>query len=359
MKTKEEVELAELQLLEEKEPVNYDTREYPVEVIIDKFLKEEFVIPKYQRNFVWDDKGTEKMSKFIESILLDLPIPYLFFADDSETGKLEIVDGSQRVRTLVKFYNNEFELTDLDVLDLFNGFKFEDLSESRQRRFLRKTLRSIELTEKASSDVRRDLFARINTKPYDLLPMEIRKGLYDGVFIDFLIECANSALFNNLCPISKEKMNRRENEELILRFFAYTDNYHNFVHSVEDFLDEYLKNKHENGFDLPKLKTQFENMLAFVEANFEFGFRKSRNAKSTPRGRFEAIAVGVALAQKEKSELNTNIRDWIDSAEFKEKTTSDAANNKSKLTERIEFVKNKLLGNDLFNTNFNQYKNLN
>ena len=346
MKSLEEIEAAERQLQEEKEPVNYDTREYPVEVIIDKYSKKEFVIPKYQRNFVWDEKGNEKMSKFIESILLDLPIPYLFFADDYETGKLEIVDGSQRVRTLVKFYNNEFELSDLDVLDLFNGFKFEDLSESRQRRFLRKTLRSIELTEKASNDVRRDLFARINTKPYDLLPMEIRKGLYDGPFIEFLTECANESLFKKLCPISKEKTNRRENEELVLRFFAYTENYLNFGHRVDDFLDDFLKDKHENGFNKNDLKKQFEDMLAFVDGNFESGFRKSKNAKSTPRGRFEAMAVGIALAQKISTNLNTDIQIWINSQEFKDKTTSDAANNKSKLKERIEFVKNKLLQNE-------------
>ena len=106
MKTIEEIEAAELQLQEEKEPVNYDTREYPVEVIINKFNNNEFIIPKYQREFVWET-DLEKMSKFIESILLDLPIPYLFFADDLDTGKLEIVDGSQRVRTLVKFWKNE------------------------------------------------------------------------------------------------------------------------------------------------------------------------------------------------------------------------------------------------------------
>lgn len=345
MKTNQEVEEAEKQLQEEKEPVNYDTREYPVEVLIDKYNKEEFVIPKYQRDFIWE-KDLEKMSKFIESILLDLPIPYLFFADDLETGKLEIVDGSQRVRTIVKFKNNEFVLSGLEVLDLFNGFKFEDLSESRQRRFLRKTLRSIELTEKASSDVRRDLFARINTKPYDLLPMEVRRGLYQGPFMDFLTECASNLLFKTLCPVSKEKAKRRENEELVLRFFAYAENYQNFVHSVEDFLDDYLKDKHDNSFEKELLKQKFGNMLDFVSANFEYGFRKSKNANSTPRGRFEAIAVGVALAQGFTNNLNSNIKNWINSQDFKDKTTSDGANNKSKLTERIEYVKDKLLGND-------------
>lgn len=345
MKSLEEIEAAERQLQEEKEPVNYDTREYPVEVLINKYNEREFVIPKYQRNFVWE-ADLEKMSKFIESILLDLPIPYLFFADDLDTGKLEIVDGSQRVRTLVKFWKNEFELTDLEVLDLFNGFKFEDLSESRQRRFLRKTLRSIELTEKASSDVRRDLFARINTKPYDLLPMEIRRGLYEGAFLDFISQCANNKDFKEICPVSKAKLEQRENEELVLRFFAYTENYLNFSHRVDDFLDEYLKDKHINGFDSESLQLQFEKMLDFIKTNFEFGFRKSKNANSTPRGRFEAIAVGVALAQRITPILNTNVQSWINSQEFKDKTTSDAANNKNKLTERIEFVRNKLLSNE-------------
>jgi uncharacterized protein with ParB-like and HNH nuclease domain len=341
MKTQDEQNLAEEQLQNEKEPVNYDTREYPVEVLVDKYSQGEFVIPKYQRNFVWE-KDIEKMSKFIESILLDLPIPYLFFADDLETGKLEIVDGSQRIRTLTKFKNNDLELEGLEVLDLFNGFKFSDLTESRKRRFLRKTLRSIELTEKASSSVRRDLFARINTKPYDLNPMEVRRGLFDGNFLNFISACANDKDFLELCPISNDKKTRREGEELVLRFFAYTEEYKNFEHSVEDFIDDFIKNKHENGFNDKILKDKFDAMLQFVKDNFDNGFRKSPNSKSTPRGRFEAIAVGVILAIESGENLNNNnVKEWIDSDEFKTVTTSDAANNKSKLIERIEFVKNK------------------
>jgi len=339
-----EQNLAEQQIVTEKEPVAFDTREYPVEVLIDKYQSEEFVIPAYQRNFVWgEDK--EKMSKFVESIILDLPIPYLFFADDNETGKLEIVDGSQRIRTLDAFKNNEFELEGLEKLDLLNGFKFSDLPESRQRRFLRKTLRSIELTEKASSDVRRDLFERINTKPYDLLPMELRKGLYDGDFYDFIDECSKKELFVRLCPISKKRENRGEAQELVLRYFAYADNYLNFVHSVEDFMDDYMKNKHENGFDRVAMQTQFEKMLNFVEQYFPYGFRKVENSNSIARTRFEAISIGVTLALREREDLVTDsISEWLESDDFKDQTTSGSANNKAKVIGRIEFVKNKLLG---------------
>lgn len=342
MKTKEEQEKAEEQIIEEKEPVSFDTREYPVEVLIDKFVNEEFIIPNYQRAFVWEtDK--EKMSKFIESIILDLPIPYLFFADETDTGKLEIVDGSQRIRTLLSFKKDEFELEGLEVLDLLNGYKFSDLIESRQRRFLRKTLRSIELTEKASSEVRRDLFARINTNPYDVLPMEIRKGAFDGPFYNFIKECSDSQLFNELCPISKARKKRGEGEELALRYFAYSDNYKNFVHRVDDFLDEYMKDKHENGFDKVAMKLQFETMLNFVKKYFPNGFRKAAQFKTTPRVRFEAMSVGVTLALRERPNLVPNNVEWIDSKEFSKKTTSDGSNNKTKVIERIEYVKNKLL----------------
>lgn len=342
--TVEDQNRAEQQIIEEKEPVAFDTREYPVEVLIDKYQTNEFFIPKYQRNFVWG-KDKEKMSKFIESIILDLPVPYLFFADDRDTGKLEIVDGSQRIRTLDAFKNNEFELEGLEKLDLLNGFKFSDLPESRQRRFLRKTLRSIELTEKASSDVRRDLFERINTKPYDLLPMELRKGLYDGDFYNFIEECSNNELFTVLCPISEKRKDRGEAQELILRYFAYADNYQAFVHSVEDFIDDYMKSKHENGFDRENMLQQFGSMLNFVNQNFPYGFRKSENSSSIARTRFEAIAVGVTLALRERDNLVTdNIHEWLNSPEFKEQTTSGSANNKTKVVGRIEFVKEKLLG---------------
>ncbi len=343
MKTPEEKEIAEGQILDGKEPVSFDTREYPVEVLVDKFMRGEFLIPNYQREFVWE-KDKKKMSKFIESVILDLPIPYLFFADEPESGKLEVVDGSQRLRTLELFKNNGFALQGLEVIYLLNGFKFEDLIESRQRRFLRKTIRSIELTEKASSNVRRDLFSRINTKPYELLPMEIRKGAYDGLFYNFLDKCSKNDLFNLLCPISDERRKRGEAQELILRYFAYCDNYQQFIHRVDDFLDDYMKAKHLQGFDEKIMRSQFQTMLDFVEEYFPNGFKKESSFNSTPRVRFEAISVGVTLALRQTPNLvPTDVEKWLDSAEFKEVTTSDGSNSKLKVTKRIEFVKNKLL----------------
>lgn len=75
-----------------------------------------------------------------------------------------------------------------------------------------------------------------------------------------------------------------------------------------------------------------------------FGFAKSKNATTTPRVRFEAISVGVALALKERPDLHIDNVDWLNSEEFKELTTSDASNNEGKLAARVEYVRDKLLG---------------
>ncbi|MFZ4799664.1 MAG: DUF262 domain-containing protein [Bacteroidia bacterium] len=343
MKTLEENNIAEEQILKEKVPVDYDTREFTVEHIIDMFEKGEYKIPPYQREFVWD---LDKQSKFIESIILDLPIPYIFFADDKTDGKLEIVDGSQRIRTLVSFKNNTLKLVGLEKLDELNGFVFSDLLESRQRRILRKTLRSVELTEKADFETKKDIFQRINTDPYDLSDMEIRKGIYqEGKFYSFIKDCSEFSLFIDLCPVAEKRKKRGELQELVLRYFAYSEKFKKFVHRVDVFLDEYIKDKHENGYDEEISKQEFKKMLNFVSEYFPTGFKKTDTSKTIARVRFEAISVGVTLALREKPDLiPIDTSEWINGEAFLKHTTTDAANNRLKVVGRIEFVKNKLLG---------------
>ena len=92
------------------------------------------------------------------------------------------------------------------------------------------------------------------------------------------------------------------------------------------------------------MKAEFESMLEFIEKYFPNGFRKGRKHTMTPRTRFEAMAVGTALALREKSDLEPNSIEWIDSPEFKEYTNADISNSKPKVKKRIEYVRNQLLG---------------
>ncbi|HBB32166.1 MAG TPA: DUF262 domain-containing protein [Cyanobacteria bacterium UBA8803] len=353
--TDEQREAAEAEIREKQKTVDYDTKEYPVEVLVQKYrdgLDEdtsELYIPDYQRDMIWEDT---RQSKFIESIFLGLPIPYIFVADlrpkqeddEDDLARLEIVDGTQRIRSLDRFLNNELKLCGLEKLNKLNDFKFSDLPLARQRRFNRATIRMIVLTEKADEETRRDMFERINTGSVELNDMEKRRGISPGPFVDLLEELAKTPKFIKLCPISEPLVRKREPEEFVLRFFAYLNNYHNFERQVNKFLNEYLEKHNHDGIKQDAMRSEFHQMLDFVEKHFPNGFSKSQGHVKTPRIRFEAISVGVALALREKSDIEPKSMKWLDSPEFKEYTTSDASNSRPKVIKRIEYVRDQLLG---------------
>ncbi|HCF26239.1 MAG TPA: DUF262 domain-containing protein, partial [Cyanobacteria bacterium UBA11049] len=237
--TDEMRETAEAEIREKQKPVDYDTKEYPIEILIQKYMDgrdddtNELFIPDYQREIAWDE---ERQSKFIESVLLGLPIPYIFVADvrdeENDEARLEIIDGTQRIRTLASFLNNELTLSKLDKLQRLKGFTFADFPLARQRRFKRTTLRMIQLTENADEEVRRDLFERINTGSVELNEMEKRRGILRGPFLDLIEELSKNQKFRNLCSFSEAAIRSRDPQEFVLRFFAFLNNYEKFIREV-------------------------------------------------------------------------------------------------------------------------------
>src|ERR1700733_15181001 len=135
-RSKSDIEASEKQITQNIKDVRYIIREYPVEVAVQKYLKgrnkdeNEIYVPDYQRDLIWPEKHK---SRFIESLLIGLPIPFLFVADVNDdddpdkNGRLEIVDGVQRLRTLSDFLANNLVLSNLTRLSSLNGFRFGDL----------------------------------------------------------------------------------------------------------------------------------------------------------------------------------------------------------------------------------------
>lgn len=354
----EQLDNLEKQIREKQKITEHEIREYPVSVIVDKFTdgiekdEAELFIPDYQREFVWTES---QQSRFIESLLLNLPIPYLFVADTNEKddGRIEIVDGSQRIRTLVRFLEGELVLEGLEKLPAANGLRFTDFPKSRQLRFNRKTLRMIELTEQADEEARREIFDRLNSGGTNLNSMERRFGSSDQPFYVFLLELTKKlapkngeSLFKTLCPISETRQRRAEYSELLLRFFAYVNDYENFNHRVDEFLESYVDKVDKTVGNFDGLEQEFLNTLKYVEKTFGMlGFRKKEMDTSVPRIRFEALAVGAALALRHNPQLSTKQDlSWLNSKEFIKHTRSDASNSRPKVKARIEYVRDKLLG---------------
>ncbi|HCI5683097.1 TPA: DUF262 domain-containing protein [Klebsiella variicola subsp. variicola] len=340
--------------------IGYNVREWTVEVIVQKYGENldidanELFIPDYQRDYKWDVKTA---SRFIESILLDFPIPYLYIADvfneDPELdGRVEIIDGSQRIRAIHYFWNNEFELKDLKELKSLEGFKFSDLLASRQRRFLRASLRFIELKGDVEEQHRRDLFERINSGVKRLEAMEVRHGSDAAASIfyrDVISPCSVNPLFSQLAPLSDRKRSNGDHRELVLRFFAYLNDLDNYKGFVAPFIDQYMNTQANQVTqqNVSSYTNEFEKMLQFVNAHFPMGFKKTPTSKTTPRARYEAIAVGTALALRSNPQLlepAQPISDWLFEAEFEGIVTADSANNTTQLKNRIFYVRDKLLG---------------
>lgn len=323
--------------------LSYDTKDYTIELLVQKLDNHDFFIPDYQRSKVWT---LEDKSLFIESVLLGLPSPFIFLSDTDDTGdednggRLEIIDGVQRTSTLSEFIGNKFTLKGLKKLDTLNGFSFSDLSETHQRRFRNRTIKTIVLSSNTPIDARSDIFSRINRGGKQVTDAEYRRGAFPGMLTNFIDECAKDSDFISLTTISKKRDDRYERFELALRFFAYREEYKSVKNRVAPFLNDYLI-RNQNSFDIEAGRLQFRNMCRYAKQMLgELGFSKSGQ---TPRVRFEALAVGISLAIEE----NPNVKQiqnpsWLTSKEFCELTTSDASNNSGKLRKRIEFVYNKI-----------------
>ncbi|MFJ2009847.1 DUF262 domain-containing protein [Streptomyces globisporus] len=341
--------VAEQQIVDQSKRIDFYITEYSVEILANKMRDGEYVVPNYQREFTWED---ERKSKFIESVLMGLPIPFVFFWEMAD-GKLEIVDGSQRLRTLEQFLLNDFRLGDLDKLPAVSGFTFSDLPESRQRKVRNRSIRGIVLNEHADEAARLDMFERINTGSKNANTAEVRRGALAGRFMDLVMELADDKRLHRLAPMSVKQKNERGYDELVTRFFAYGDGLEDYRDRPSDFIYTYAGKKNKDFVATPDeaqiYRDRFHDTMAFVERVFPNGFRRSIRGKATPRARFESIAIGSYLALQERPELASmdsdriNVSAWSEGPEFTKAIGADGANARSRLAGRIAFVAERLV----------------
>lgn len=347
-KTDDDKARAEAQIVELSKRIDFYLTEYSVELLANKMHKGEFVVPPYQRAYTWEP---DRKSRFVESLVLGLPIPFLFFWE-MQDGKLEIVDGSQRLRSIQEFVLGDLRLGDLESLTAISGFKFSDLPESRQRKVKNRSIRGIVLNEHADEQARFDMFERINTGSKIANMAEVRRGALAGPFMNLIMELAVDPKFVALAPISKAALDQREHEELVARFFAYGDGLQGYRDRPSEFIFNYVKRMNGEAAAKPESlgqhRSRFVETVDFIERVFPFGFKKSPKGRATPRARFEAIAVGSRLALDARPNLSPedvpDVLLWLTSEEFGRVTGSDGANAIARLRERTEFVRDHLLG---------------
>ena len=199
--------------------------------------------PEYQRRLRWDDK---KKSRLIESFIMNVPVPPVFLYE-KQVGQYEVMDGQQRLNTIVDFLTNRFELLGLKSWSSLNGRRFSDLPPRLQRGLESAKISAITLMSdpgdgsEDTADLRAQVFERLNTGGERLNPQELRNALWGGPFNDLLIELSRSPQFTRAWGIPDYEENtlsdgspaellknnqyfrRMTDVEIVLRFFAFKE----------------------------------------------------------------------------------------------------------------------------------------
>lgn len=335
-----------------KRSVDFNTYDFSVKELVS--LVQEHVVsiaPDYQRKFRWDE---ERQSALIESILLGIPIPSIFMATNSD-ATWEVIDGVQRISTLLNFVldkDDQFRkelgmsdplvLSELSKLKSFKGMSYLDFPQTLRYEFLLKPLKIITLSDKSDKLVRFDLFERLNTGGVKLSDQEIRSCVYKGQFNDFLKEKALNPDFCKVIKLTESQLNDGSKEELVLRFFAYLLHRNKFVHSVKDFLNEYMSEA-QKYFDYRKYSRLFDDVFAQLN-RLDAGIVKSRTRKVTSFILFEAVAVGAAeaiLSGCDNLYLD-DFYDWVKDSDFN-KLITGATNTPKKVNDRISYSRSRFV----------------
>lgn len=231
-----------------------------------------FLEPDFQRySQVWDYKTA---SQLIESVLLNVPIPPIYVAEE-DNGTWNIIDGLQRLTSFKNFYEGKFKLRGLDSLKELNKQNYESLNPNAKNILDNGSLRIILITKESHPEMKYDVFMRLNRGSVKLTEQELRNCLYRGNLNDLIKELRNNSQLLNILNLDKPHK-RMDDAELILRYFALSKNFNRdkvkidgYKGIMKTFLNAYMdENKTIPNEKVEELRQKFNNTLNKVYSIF-------------------------------------------------------------------------------------------
>lgn len=219
-------------------PVVANPNDWNVGTLHNKYLRGIIDLqPTYQRGYVWALRP-ELPSRLIESLLLDIPVPPIYMAKMAE-GKLEVIDGQQRLTTLVNFLEGHFPLQKLVRMSSLNGLRFAELKEEHQNKIMDCTIRTVVVDTGSNTNLRYEVFERLNRGSVALNEQELRNCVYRGPFNDLLTRLEASSEWRNVRG-TREPEPRFVEREMILRFFAFANRLDHYRGNLKAFLNDFM-----------------------------------------------------------------------------------------------------------------------
>jgi hypothetical protein len=273
--------------------------------------------PEYQRRLVWDDA---RRSLFIESLLLNVPIPPVFLYE-WDLSRYEVMDGQQRLNSIVDFFENGFALRGLEKWTELNGLRYRELPETLHRGLDRRRLSATVLLVEGAraappqqADVRKLVFERLNSGGQHLNAQELRNCLYAGDFNELLITLSRLQLFTEIWEIPTYDQNvdrhghvstalrnnalyqRMKDCEIVLRFFAFRKRA-NIKGSVRSMLDRCMEEQlGANQKEIADLSEDFQSRLQLARDIFGehvFRYRDEQKKWQLSQPLYDGIMVAL------------------------------------------------------------------
>ncbi len=275
--------------------------DYPVDSLIKRIKDDIIFVPPFQRKYVWN---ITQASKFIESLILGLPVPGIFLSKENETGKLLIVDGQQRLMSLFHFYEGvfkkkEFALTGLSSEDL-NGKTYKTLNPTDKIRLDDSIIHATIVRQDEPNDEESSIyliFERLNTGGKPLAPQEIRACIYYGNFNELLNDLQINPSWRHV--FGKEN-DRLKEQELILRFFALYYNWRTYTKTLKGFLNKFMaSNRNFELYTYEELNSLFSKTIHLFAT--KLGKRSFRIGNPFNAAAFDSIMIGVAERIREST----------------------------------------------------------
>lgn len=292
------------------EQVRTKAADYSFNELFDMYRSEELLIdPAYQRAFRWSE---EKQSQFIESLILELPIPPLYVMEVKD-GQYELIDGLQRFSSYLHFRGElrkdgekqpPLQLIGCDIVSAINELSYSQLPTALQIRIKRMTVPVQILRKESDAKARYHMFKRLNRGGEVLSDQEVRNAtirLLGTTFNDFLRDLAKSPHFATCTEImtdaDKDQMAR---EECVLRFFAFKNNRAKYVKLIRPFLDSFMEQVTEAklAFDFKEERRVFESTFRFFanvtgEQSFSSVGRRGTPTNQFSQSQFDMLSLGI------------------------------------------------------------------
>lgn len=288
--------------------------DYDVDGLVKRLKRGDIFIPPFQRDYVWSQA---EASRLIESLLLGLPVPGVFLAKESGSNKLLVIDGQQRLKSLLFFYEGFFNPKKDDtrkrvfrlknVQENFEGKTYEELEEDDRIKLDDSIIHSTIIKQETPTDDNTSIyhvFERLNTGGRKLTPQEIRSAIYIGKLNDLI---ANLNDYPSWRELFGKKNNRLKDQEMILRFFAMYTSLETYSKPLKEFLNKF-NNKCRNPKDaeLERLADIFKRTTDIILKNIgKSAFRPDRVFNASA---FEVLMVSIA----KRIDLNINFSLFVE-----------------------------------------------